>query len=168
LSFKIINNKKGIGIDDAVPIIIFIFVAALVIVFIRINEKVKHDKIIEDIQRQKDALEGNSILMSYIKTVDEHGNNKADFISKSITGKNYDALTQDIKEYFTKKGIDKNWYVDVKDASNNLIFPSISDTKYSPQEQYSSTQTAYPVASVVIPINGFEPGYVHIELYFSR
>lgn len=168
LKRKIFADKKGIGIDDAMPIIIFIFVAAFILVFFKINEKVKSGKSIDDIQRQKDILEGQSILMSYIKAVDNDGKNKADFISKSIVEKNYDGLKQDITEYFSKKIGNQNWYVDVKYSSNNLILPSITNAKYSPQEQYSSMQTAYPVASVYLPISGSNSKPIFIELFFSK
>ena len=168
MKHKIFADKKGIGIDDAVPIIISIFVAALVIVVFTINEKVKSNKLIDDIQRQKDILEGQSILMSYIRSVENDENSKADFISKSIIEKNYDVLKQEITEYFNKKIGNINWYVDVKDSSNYLVLPSITNAKYSPQEQYSSTQIAYPVASVYLPISGSGTKPIFIELFFSK
>ena len=167
MKYKICANKKGIRIDDAVPIVIFIFVAAFIIVFFRINEKIKGDKIITDIQHQKDILVGHGVLMSYISITDDKGSNKADFISRSIVEKNYDGLKQDITEYFRKKIGNVNWYIDVKDSSKNLIL-SLTNAQYSPQEQYSSTQVSYPVASVFIPTNRLESKYISIELFFSR
>ena len=167
MRYKIIANKRGIGIDDAVPIIIFIFVAAFVLVFFKINEKVKSDKIIDDAQRQKDIIEGHEALIGYVTSIDNQGNSKADFISKSIAGKNYDSLKQDISEYFNKKIGNINWYVDVKDSSKNLVMPSITNAQYSLQEQYLSTQVAYQVASVYLPISGSGTKPISIELFFQ-
>ena len=57
LKYKICDNKKGIGIDDAVPSIIFIFVVTIAIVFLRINESQASDKNVEEIKKQKELTE---------------------------------------------------------------------------------------------------------------
>ena len=106
--------------------------------------------------------------LKYLAKIDGNGNNKADFISKSITQKDYDAVKQDITQYFNSKFGNFNWYVDIKDSSKKLVMPTITNVQFSPQEQYSSTQSAFLVSSVSIPVNGQEPTYVTIELFFLK
>jgi len=166
LKSKIYNNKKGIGIDDALPIIIFIFIAALVIGFLKINDKVKSDRTIENIQRQKDILEGHQTLMEYLNKLDEQDSNKEDFISKSIMAKDYDAIKQDVTQYFNGKLGNLGWYLEIRDSTENLVMPVITNAQFSQQEQYSSTQSAFSVSSVLIPINEQVPTYITIELFF--
>lgn len=161
---KIYNNKKGIG-EEVFHIIIFIFIAALVIGFFKVNDKIKSSKVMDAIQRQKDMLDGQAALIGYLTKLDENGN-KADLISKSIIDKKYDVVKQDITQHFTQKLENMNWYVDIKDSSGNIILPSITNAQYSPQEQYASTGSTFMVASALLPINNFN--YVLIELFFSR
>lgn len=166
MKYKICANKKAL-VDEAIPVIIFIFVAAIVIVAFRINENVKSESVVEDIQLQKDIVDGHVILMGYLNKIDEQGSNKAGFISKLIREKNYEPLKQDITEYFNKR-LDLRWYIDVKDSFGNFIFPTLSNAQFSPQEQYASTKTANKVASALLPINSPDISYISIELYFLR
>ena len=101
---KIFANKKGIGIDDAVPLIIFIFVAALVVVVFRINEQIKSDKLVASEERQKQIVEGHEILMAYLMQIDDQGNNKADFLSNSYLKGNYNDLKKDFNVVYDKSG----------------------------------------------------------------
>ena len=166
MKYKIYDNKKGIGIDDAVPLIIFIFVAAIGIFLFRVNENIKSNKLIEDIQTQKDIIEGHEVLISYLRKIDEQGNSKADSISKLVIEKNYEILKKDLTDYFGKRLEYLNWYIEVKESSGKLLFPALANAQYSPQEQYSSTQVAHLVASVLVSISNKD--HILIELFFAR
>lgn len=159
------DNRKGIGIDDAVPLIIFIFIAAFGIFLFNINEKIKSENLVEDIQLQKDILEGYEILMGYLRNVDEQGNNKADLISKSYIEKDYENLKKDLKEYFDKKlAYLPLWYIDIIDSSGNNIFSIQSTNYYSGYEQSKVAEVGF----VLIPVNGLESQYIKIKLFFGK
>ena len=119
----------------------------------------------EAIQREKDIVDGHEALMEYLTKVHENGN-KADFISKLVIEKKYDVVKQDITDHFNQKLDNMNWHIDVKDSQGKLILPSITNTQYSPQEQYTSTQSTYRVASAFIPLDD-QANYILIELFFS-
>lgn len=162
MKYKTFNNKKGIGIDDAIPIIIFIFVAALVIFVLRINDIGKSSKIKDDIQHQKDILDGHQALMEYLARIDEQGN-KADFISKSINKKDYESIKKDMEKFFGEKlSYLPEWDIDVVDTSQKNILSVKSTNYYSGYELHQVSQ----VASVAIPINGQQ--YITIKLFFGR
>lgn len=164
--FRMYANKKGVGIDDTIAFIIFIFVAAIGIFFFRFNEDVKSAALADDIVFQKDILKGHEALMEYMSKADKQ-NNKADLVSKYAAEKNYDALKRDINDYFSKKLVDLNWYIEVKDSSGNLLFPALTNAQYtSAQEQYASTKVARSVALVIVPISNQD--YNMIELTFAR
>lgn len=165
LKYKIFNNKKGF-IDEFIPAVVFIIVAALAIFLLRISEHVKSDSLIKDIQVQKDIIYGHNLLIEYLLQIDEQDNSKADTISKAVIENNNDIIKQELAAYFGKKLAGVNWYIDVKDSENNLIFPTLSNAQYSPQEQYSSTQEAYQVDMTLVPISGTD--YIYIELFFVR
>ncbi|MBS3096597.1 hypothetical protein J4480_04110 [Candidatus Woesearchaeota archaeon] len=164
MKHKIFDNKKGIG-EEAFHIIIVLVIGALTIGFFKISDKIKSDKAMEAIQREKDIVDGHEALMEYLTKVHENGN-KADFISKLVIEKKYDVVKQDITDHFNQKLDNMNWHIDVKDSQGKLILPSITNTQYSPQEQYTSTQSTYRVASAFIPLDD-QANYILIELFFS-
>ncbi len=160
-----LDNKRGIG-TDVILIIIFIFTVALGIGFYSINEKVKGNQLTIGIETQKGILAGHEVLVDYLKSPDEKWNNKAELISNAIAGKNYELIKKDATGYFNKKLVDVNWYLEFKDSSRKLIFPAVYGTRYSPEEQFASAKKVQKPASITIPINGLNQGYVLIELYF--
>ncbi len=165
MKYKIYDNRKGIGIDDAVPLIIFIFIAVFGIFIFNISEKVKSENLVEDIQIQKDILEGHEILMVYLTTSDVQMNNKADLISQSYTEKNYENLKKDLKEHFDKKlAYLPLWYIDIIDQSGNNIFSIQSTNYYSGYEQSKVAEVGF----VLIPVYGLESQYIRIKLFFGK
>ncbi len=158
-------NKKGIGIDDTIAFIIFIFIAAIGIFFFRFNENVKSAGIVEDIKLQKDTLYVHQVLIEYLSKIDEQGNNKADFISKSVIEKDYEKLKKDMKEYFDIKLAPYSiWYIDLIDSSHKSLFSLQNDAYSSASEQYKDTQ----FVSVFIPVYNTAPGYIQIQLFYGR
>ena len=157
---KIFANKKGIGIDDAVPLIIFIFVAALVVVVFRINEQIKSDKLVASEERQKQIVEGHEILMAYLMQIDDQGNNKADFLSNSYLKGNYNDLKKDLNEYFRiKLAHIPIWYIEIIDPSKKKIIVQGEASDYFMEK--------YRVASGSIPVNGLSDN-IKIEMYFGK
>lgn len=150
--------------DDAVPFIIFLFIAAFSLFFFSINEEVKSKNLVENAQYQKNILFGHQVLMGYINEVNKQGGTKADFILKYISEKDYNIIKKDLVGHFSEILGNIDWHIGVKDSSGNMIFPYITPVQYSPE--YSSGQASYLAASVIIPISGAKPNYISIELFF--
>jgi len=160
LKCKIFANKKGIGIDDAVPLIIFIFVAALVVVVFRINEQIKSDRLVTSVEQQKQIVEGHEILLAYLMQVDDNGGNKADFISNSYLKGNYDELKKDMNEYFrVKLAHVPIWQLEIIDPSKKKM------TLQGDASDYFLKR--YRVTSVSIPVQGL-PDYIKIDMFFGK
>lgn len=165
LKRKISYNKRGISIDEAVPFVIFIIVVTFGIFLYSISEHVKGNSLKTDIQTQINILNGNNLLLDYIRQIDDKGNSKSDLISKYITEKKYDDLKNDLKEYLNKNSPNSNWYAEVKDSSQNVII-KLNNIGYLADDQYL-TQVPYQVGSVFVPINNPEHSYISIELSFA-
>jgi len=153
------NNKKGIGVDDAVPLIIFIFVAAFGIFFFKLYEEAKSDKAIEDIQKQKNILEGHEVLIGYLKIFDEKGIDKAELITKSYIENDYKNLKEDMEKYFSARlGRLPAWHINVNYPNKNNIFYLQGGNYHS--LQYNLVQAD----SIFIPIHGSKPEYITLQL----
>lgn len=164
LKSRISNNKKGIAIDDAIAMIIFMFVVVMGVFAFNINEKIKGKILTTDIQFQKDVLAGQEALADYI--LESSGDDtKADFIGKSSISKDYEAIRKDMAQHFSKKLSGVKWFIDFKDSSQNIIF-QLQSTSFSPVGEYQSTEAPYLVAALTIPITGID--YTSIELFFVR
>lgn len=164
MKYKIYNNKKGIGVDDAVPLIIFIFVVAFGVFFFKLYEQGKSDKTIDNIQRQKNILEGHGILMDYLRIVDENGNNNADLISKSYNQKDYSNLKKDVEIYFNSKlKLDylQEWRIELVDSGQN-IFLFAQSRGYSPK-----MDAIYQADSVFIPVKGLKSQLITLNLFLG-
>jgi len=158
LKYKICDNKKGIGIDNAVPSIIFIFVVTIAIVFLRINESQASDKNIEEIKKQKYILDGHSALIGYLKKLDENGSNKADFILKSYTKNDYTELKKDMEQHFASRLAHiPAWHINVNYQNNNIFY--LQGGNYH-SLQYNLVQAD----SIFIPIHGAKPEYIILQL----
>ena len=164
MKYKILDNKKGIGIDDAVPLVIFFFIAAFGVFLFNVNEKVKGQRLISDIQFQKDILNGHEILIEYITKIDEQGN-RAEFIAKSYLEKDYDKIKKDMKEYFDIKLANfPAWYIDLVDSSQQEIFSIQSDNYHSAHDQLNFVQ----ITSIHVPVNSQQSMYLQIKLFTGR
>ncbi len=160
MKYKIFNSKKAIGIDDAVPLIIFLFIAAFVIVLFRINEKITEDRIANDIETQKEILDGNNALIDYLRETDSRGNTNADSIAKSHASSNYDNVKKDMQAYFEKKlSHVPAWRIEVVAPSGNFFVES---------SNYQFMQQKDEVAAAAIPVIGKETGTIQLALYFGK
>lgn len=162
---KILNNKKGIGIGDMVAIIIFFSVVILVVYFFNINENVKGKILSTDIQSQKDIVSGHEALVDYLREMDG-SSTKADIIAKSILEKNYELAKKDMTQYFSKKLSGVEWYIDVKDSSQKLLFQIQSSSLVLGGDYTASGGVPYFITSIIVPIIG--ANYISIELFFVR
>lgn len=157
-----LDNKKGIGIDDAVPSIIFIFVVTIAILFLRINEAEASDKNTEEIKKQKYVSDAHSVLMGYLTKLDENGDSRADFISKSYAKKDYKELKKDMEHYFSGKlAYLSGWHINLIDQSKNNIL-SLETDNFLPKP-YDFVR----VAPMFIPVNGKTPQYLALELFLD-
>ena len=162
MRFRILNSKKGIAIGDAVAMIIFLLVAAFGVFFFHINEDVKGKALVTDIQLQKDKLSGHEVLVGYMEDSD-----KSDLLAQAVIGKNYDALKNDMGQYFSGKLAGIQWHIDVKDSSNNLLFQIKSIVSNPVDFEVIQVEGApYFIDSIVIPVSGAD--YISIDLKFIR
>lgn len=160
MKYKIYSNKKAIGIDDAVPLIIFLVIAAFVIVFFRINEKITSNRIANDIEAQKEILDGDNVLVNYLRGFDDKGNTNADLLSKSFMKNYYDDVKKSMQAYFDKELSNiQAWHIDVTTKSNEFFVESTD---------YQLTQPKDEIAIAIIPAIGKESQYIQLVLYFGK
>lgn len=164
LKYKI-YSKKGIAIADYLPIFVVIFIITIGIFFFRINEKVRNERQLEEIQNQKDIIDGHAILIEYLIKEDEQGINKADLIFKAHIEKNYETIKEDMDAYFSNKLSHlPSWYLGLYDSSQNLIFAVQKSGSYTGLEQLEATRE---VAIEITPVNNGKPDYITLRLFFS-
>ncbi|MEK6892283.1 MAG: hypothetical protein AABX25_03800 [Nanoarchaeota archaeon] len=161
LRCKISRNKKGIGIDDALPLIVFILIAAFVIFVFRIYDNTKLDKTIKSIQQPKDEMYGHEILLNYLSQTDSNGNNKAEIISELYLGGKYDQINLDLQSYFKSKLEPiARWDIDIVTEYNEDVL--------SVKGGFSPNADKRLINSIKIPINSQKLTYVTIRLFMSR
>lgn len=159
--FRFYSNKKGF-IDEAIAIIVFIFLVAGILLFFRFSENSKSNKTFNDIQLQKDILEGNQILTNYLTKSDEDGKNKADILADSYTKRDYEGVKKDIESYFKEKISKPGWQIQVRDQSREILLVSGEGSIHSIH--------FYQVASILIPVKSsllLAPQYLLITLSFG-
>lgn len=156
-------DKRGIGLDDALPLIIFIFIAASAIAVFKIYEKANTSKLISDIQQQKDTLEGHEALMGYLTKLDVLGITNADYMSKSYIENNYENLEQDLKEHLNSRLSVHWWRIELADKyGGNLM--SIQNRDYNNADYYKIIEAS----AIHIPIYGEHSQYLSIRLFVGR
>lgn len=164
---RICASKKGIGIDDAVPIIIFILVAALIIFLFNTTQNTKSAKAVDNTQIQKNRFDGNAALLEYLQKLDDNGNNKIDFLSKNYNEGNYNIIRSDLEAYFRLKFSNAQmWRIELYDPSGNDILKPplrISDRNFF-DTQLQITQ----VTSMEVPIHYSQSGFLVFKIYFGR
>ncbi|MEK6984466.1 MAG: hypothetical protein AABX33_07875 [Nanoarchaeota archaeon] len=165
MKYKIFDSKRGIAEDETIPFIIFVFIAAFGIFLFSINERIKSNELIGDIQLQKYALNGHEVLIEYVSQIDEKGERKIDSISKYYIEKNYDSLKKDIQDFFDIKLAHlPEWYVDAIDSFGEKIFTAQGSYYLSETQNYAQ----YQVGSIIIPANGDDSRYIQLKLFYGR
>ena len=100
LKSKIINNKNaGAAIDEATALIIFIFVAFFVIIFIRISDDSYKNEVNADISKEQMYANAHPALMSFLKQ-QKGEETTADFILNSYYLNDFRNLEPIVKEFF--------------------------------------------------------------------
>ena len=161
LRCKISRNKEGIGIDHALPLIVFILVAAFIIFIFQINYNIKLDKTIKSIQQPKDEMYGHEALLNYLSQIDSNGNSKAKIISELYLYGKYDQIKIDLQAYFKSKLEPiPRWDVDIITDYDELII--------STRGGYSENADKRLINSIKIPVNSEKPTYLAIQLFMSR
>lgn len=158
---KISRCKKGIGIDDALPLIVFILAAAFIIFAFRINYNVKLDKTAKSIQEPKDAIYGHELLINYLSQTGAEGKSKAQTISELYLDKKYDQIKLDIQSYFKAKLEPiPRWDIDILDEYGDVLVSIRGGNAPNADKIF--------VNSAIIPVNSNEPSYISIRLFMSR
>lgn len=124
---KILSDKKGIGLDEAIPLIVFIITAAItIVVFSLVNSSIT-----EAIQNEaglwKQQVEGRENLFTFLTQETNGKQNALHLIEYYHDRKNEATITQTIEGFFTKK-YSNSWLFIVEDAQNNKILDEGSDT----------------------------------------
>lgn len=156
------NNKRGIGIDDAVPLIIFIFVAAFGISFFKIYDNSKIDKNTYNLQIQKNVLNVHEILIQYLKEFDKNGNNNADFLSKSYIEKDYEKLKKIMEKDFSARLADfPAWHINLDGPNQKTLFYLERDG-YDPKNNQIIESDP-----IFIPVIGQKSQYLTLRLFLD-
>jgi len=158
LKYKIFNSKKGIGIDDAIPVMVVIFVVAIMFMLFKFSEHSKEKGITDNIQQQKELVQGHDSLMGYLTSI-TNGMNNADLVAASYLNKDKSA-EDSIKTYFSSRLPNINgWRVKIEDSKEKEFL----DLKYG---FYDKSPLKYQVAESVIPVKNGET--LKITLYFAK
>ena len=162
MKYKIYNSKKGIAIDELIPAIIVIFVIAILGSLLYFGEVQENRKDIADIKKQQDFSYANQILVGYLSKLDDTYNTKADALSSAYNKKSYESVKKDMQNYLDVKLSGLSWELEIFDSLKNKVFSLESPNEYPPDSE------EVQVGLVTIPINGLEPNYMQISLYFRR
>ena len=122
MKYKIFRNKRAIGIDDAIPVIVIIFVVAIMFMLFKFNEHSKEKDIANNIQNQKDIIDGHEVLVGYLTKTDSSGKNNADLLMEAYLNKD-DSVKSKVKDYFSAKLLHlTGWEVQISDSQNKVFF----------------------------------------------
>jgi len=168
--FKI-RNKKGVGIDDALPIIVTLIVFALLVFAFRITDSVNEEKLQTGIQNQKDYVEAHDELTGYLSLIDEYFASNSQLVSDSFNEQNYSKLKKDMSGYFALKfGHLPRWEIEFLDQSEQAI---TADGEYfilrgGKGRGGFTISSNKAVAKSFIPIQTNPPKYVIVRLQVYR
>ena len=155
------NNKRCI-IGKAVFVILFILVMAFGVLFFKIYEQTKSNKMLDDIRAQKYTIEGHEILISYLRRIDNQGNKKSFYISNYYDRDYIKSLKEDMEKYFSNKLSNfPAWHINVIDSNENVIFYIQSESYYL--QEYKLIQSD----PIFIPVNGAKADYVKLILFLG-
>src|SRR3989344_1769803 len=151
------KSKRGIAIDEAVPLIVLIIVAVFGVFFFRACEAGKSDVKSDNVLLEKKLGNAHEVLMNYLQTIGSDGN-KADFIAKSYLNDDIELLKTDLRQYLENRLSDA-WRVEIVSSSGKSV---LADDSVS----YQETSARYLAANSVVPVNNGE--YILIKLYIGE
>ena len=171
---RILGSKKAVGIEDAIPLIIFIFVGAIIFGAFMLFDNTRQATTQTTMKNQIDKLDANEILAGFLAKVDEKGNTNADLILKLYIDKeknlgNEDVLKNNIRDYFGERlshwtkwklQIDQNG-----DYSKNIMTVS-SDDGPALSRNFGLVGSTNEVSEFLIPVSSSE--YLSITLFFEQ
>lgn len=168
LKYKIFGNKRSVVIDEALPLVALLILFVVLVGWTKVSEALERGNTVEDIQKQNDLVYAHEEIVSYLKRLDDNGNNKIDFLSKNYNEKNYDAIRSDLESYFRPKFSHlEMWRIELYDSSGNDILKPplrISDKSLT-DPQLKSVILA---ASISIPVMSTGSPYLTFKIYFGR
>lgn len=167
LKCRIISNKKGgAPTDEAIGLLIFIFVAAFGLVLIKLFNISAENKINEDLTEQKLTLDGHSNLMSFLRQQADDGA-ISDLIINSYYLKDYPELNVHTQEFFNAKYLD-NWIIIIEDSDGKTVM-SASPNNFLVDSLISVTKARQEVAAAYLPLNPSRGlGYLKIRLLLIK
>lgn len=163
MKYKIFVSKNGVVLDEILPLILLGFGLVLILGYVKVSEASTREKIIEDIIKQNDVVYAHETLIEYLKMLDEKGNNKIDFLSKSMIEKDYESIKKDMKDYFDKKLSNfPIWRIDLYESQNFILSINSKNYELEPR-QYELRE----VASVTVPL--YSPNrHLSIKLFIAE
>lgn len=151
LKCRIIKDKKGgAPTDEAIGLLIFIFVAAFGLVFIKLFNISAENKVKEDLTEQKISLDGHSNLMSFLRQ-QVKGATISDIIINSYYSNDYSQLRPYINEYFNSKYSDE-WIIVIEDSAGKTVL-SANPNSFLINSLISVSATRQEVAVDYLPLN---------------
>ncbi len=163
MKYKTCNRKKGL-IDDVVPFIILLFVAAVAIVFLKSTSEAKDSQSIDKIKLKKNLLEAHDVMLNYLEKIGENGNNRADLISQSYNREDYAELKKDMGAYFNSKlKLDylPEWRIEAVGQNQKELF-SLQSKWYSPK-----MDAIYQADSFFIPVKGTKSRLITLNIFLG-
>lgn len=167
LKCRIIKNKKGgAPTDEAIGLLIFIFVAAFGLVFIKLFSISTENKIKEDLTEQKISLDGHSNLISFLRQQVKDVT-ISDIIINSYYLNDYSQLSAYIKEHFNAKYSDE-WVIIIEDSAGKTVL-SANPNSFLINSLISISATRQEVAVAYLPLNPSSGlNYVKIRLLLIK
>ena len=149
------------SVEDLVGLLVFMFVAVIVIIFFTFVNLIGEGKTTTDAEKDIENLNANDALLHFLKIPDESdlGGNMADFILQSYIEEDYAKLRILAKDYFEEVSHPLMWRFTIKTASGREIFNAESESLDF------SIPTKLVTSSVIIPVNkGSNTGYLELSL----
>lgn len=126
MKFKILSDKQGIGLDEAIPLMVFIITAAVTIVAFSLINSSTTSSIQVGADLWKQQLEGRDDLLAFVKQETNGKMNAFHLVDYYYNRQKEDELTQIIERFFTEK-YSNSWIFIMEDAQNNLVIRQGTD-----------------------------------------
>jgi len=72
LKYKIISNKRGVGIDELIPLLIFVFLAGVIIIYVSIIGSGSEEKINEISEENKKIADAQEHLLNFLHLYEDN------------------------------------------------------------------------------------------------
>ena len=167
MKFRILNNKKGgAPIDEAAGLILFIFIAAFGLIWIKVSNVSNENRSNEEVEYQKRVTDAHSNLMTFLNN---QINNKpiAEIIVNSYYSQDYSKLDKPMKDFFNSI-YSNDWVIIIEDSNKNVVL-SANPNSFLVRSLVSISTTREELATAYLPLNPeIGLGYLKIRLFIIK